>query len=55
MYILLEKQKYFAGGLKIPAFAGTTIVGLDSACAIPGICGRSGTKKGKYFALRAQE
>jgi hypothetical protein len=26
MYILLEKQKYFACGLKIPAFAGTTRV-----------------------------
>jgi hypothetical protein len=25
MYVLLEKHKYFVCGLKIPAFAGTTM------------------------------
>jgi hypothetical protein len=28
MYVLLEKHKYFVCGLKIPAFAGTTMGGL---------------------------
>jgi hypothetical protein len=30
MYVLLEKQKFFVCGLKIPAFAGTTVGGNNN-------------------------